>query len=71
MKAIRFALVASTALLLGACAYHPRQVIPPGNSAYGHAQGNGPKFKKSHITVYGDVDAGYGYKKVKVKHHKK
>lgn len=71
----RFVGIVASSLVLSACAYHPNHIIPPGNSAYGHAQGNGPhhhkghKFKKaSHIQAYGTVDVGYGYRGQKYKH---
>lgn len=61
-------IVAVIALTLSACAVPPGHRYPPGNSAYGHAQGNGPH-KKSGVKVYGEVDMGVGYKHQKMKKH--
>lgn len=69
MKKVAFICVAAgVSLTLSACAVPPGHRMMPGNSAYGHAQGNGPH-KKSGIAVYGTVDMGIGHTHKKFKHH--
>lgn len=63
---IKFSVVGMIAISLAACAVPPGHRYPPGNSAYGHAQGKGPH-KKSSVELYGTVDAGMGYKHQKIK----